>query len=578
MGKKKDAAEKAAKKIAKLEAFIADKSNPKSERKAAKAKLQALVNAVDAQYQRETAAGVLAEAESPDALDAQGVEPPTPEEINAAADAVLADPESSAGARDKAEKAKERAAKLEKAKAAAAGPIDEPQPEPVDDAAVSARIQAKRALRKAGLLTEDKSGAATVDPDAVPRDDKALVDAYNLVIGTVTSHYLTSDDERAAIDARIAPPKPDAAEPAEAADSETAEPDEIDDPAPEPERDAEPPAEPAFAAPSEAPATFSTNGLGQYIVKRPSDGKLVGYTRVTTYIDNLDDKSALTLWKLRIALEGLARNEIEVGTAETTDAVPEHLLATVREAIHRRDHAIAKARKADRKGRLAAGELGPLIEEAWRVFKKAANAVAEQALELGGVADKADLGTRLHELTELYDAKGIDALAALLEAGEITPADFADIEAYGIALDRAGVKVLANEVQVVNHDLKVAGRLDKIVMAKATPDAQRATKMIADVKTGSVEYAPGKIAQQLALYASSEVYDPATHESTRLGASKTVALLIHLPAGQARCSIYRVDLTTGRRGVALSGEVRRWRSESKRLAVDFKTDLAGGEA
>lgn len=568
MGKKKDAASKAAKKIAKLEAFIADKSNPKSERRAAKAKLAELTAATPRPV---TDATPLEEPSTPTepAGDA--------DRINAAADAVLADPESSKGARDKAEKAKERAAKLEKAKAAASTTSDEPQPEPVDDAAVSARIQAKRALRKAGLLTEDKSGAATVDPDAVPRDDKALVDAYNLVIGTTTGHYLTSDDERAAIDARIAP-KVDASEPPVEPANVEPEPDEIDNPAPEPERDAEPPAEPAFAAPSEAPATFSTNGLGQYIVRRPSDGKLVGYTRVTTYIDNLDDKSALTLWKLRVALEGLARNEVEVGTAETTDAVPEHLLATVREAIHRRDHAITKARKADRKGKLAAGELGPLIEEAWRVFKKAANAVAEQALELGGVADKADLGTRLHELTELYDTKGIDAVAALLEAGEITPADFADIEAYGIALERAGVKVLANEVQVVNHDLKVAGRLDKIVMAKATPDAQRATKMIADVKTGSVEYAPGKIAQQLALYASSEAYDPATHESSRLGASKTVALLIHLPAGQARCSIHRVDLTTGRRGVALSGEVRRWRSESKRLAVDFKSDLAGGEA
>ena len=571
MGKKKDAADKAAKKIAKLEAFIADKSNPKAERKAAKAKLVEL-----------TAATLRPVPDATPPEEPTALADLVAERINAAADAVLADPESSPGARDKAEKAKTRAEQIATAKAAAkAEAKPDAEPEPFDDAAVSARIQAKRLLRKAGLLAEAEDGAATVDPDAVPRDRADLVDAYNLVIGTETGNYLTSDAERDAIAERIAPPKietPERIAPKVEVVEPAPEPDEIDDPTPEPERDAEPPAEPAFAAPSEAPATFSTNGLGQYIVKRPSDGKLVGYTRVTTYIDNLDDKTALSDWKLRILLEGLARNEVEVGTAESDAATPEHLLATIREAIHRRDHAIAKARKADRKGKLAAGELGPLIEEAWRDFKKAANEVAKQALNLGGVADKADLGTRLHELTELYDDKGLDAVAALLDAGEITPADFADIEAYGIALERAGVKVVANELQVVNHDLKVAGRLDKIVMAKASPDAQRATKMIADVKTGKVDYAPGKIAQQLALYASSELYDPATHESSRLGASKTTALLIHLPAGQARCTVHVVDLATGRRGVALSGEVRRWRSESKRLAVDFKTDLAGGEA
>ncbi len=570
--KDKTPAEQLARKIAKLEAIVADKGGyTKPERKAALAALAEL-----------------------SAVDTTPTEPAafTPAEIDAAAERVLADKGASDGAKEKA-----RAAKLRAAAAMKEGDAAD-EPEPVSDGDLAARVHAKRALRKAGLLSEGAGLELAVDPDAVPRGDAALVEAYNLVIGTTTGHYLTSDAERAAIDERIAPKTPAAAEP-------IAEPDAIPTPEPEPEPvaiaehvavevETEQGREFAvgaiveavtvaddFAQPSDAPRELETNGLGQYKIERPSDGKLVGYTRVTTYIDNLEDKSALTKWKMRVMLEGLAVNELQVGTRAEGETLPPHLLAELRDSIHVRDVAISKAQKASRKGKLKAGELGALIDEAWAGYKRVADRVAEAALELGGVKEKAAKGTSLHALCELYDLEGIDAVAAKLDAGEITPADFDDVESYARALKLAGVKVIPELIEqvVVNDELKVAGRLDRVVLYKF-PGAARAVRCVLDIKSGRLDFGAGKIAQQLELYATAHGYDLDTHERTDLKLSRSKALVLHLPAGRAEAELYEVDLVAGRRGNRLSADVRQWRNEGRR-AIDLKAPLvpaAGAQA
>jgi len=611
----KTEAEKTARKIAKLEAFIADKSHSKPERKAAKAELAERREAALAAHvvtEEHEAEGVKpgdivdgAPIQAPPLTDVE--QGPTPAAIIAAADRVLAEPNASPGARESADRARTKAL----AATMKAQPEPAPVAEPVDDGEVAARVQAKRLLRKAGLVTESETGGALiVDPDAVPRYNPALVAAYNRVVGVTTGHYLTSDDERAAIDARVK--APDAVEPEPTPEPERESDDEVDAPTPEPERVAvEPEPEPDpvtiaeheavavetekgrefavgppvaaaahdIAKPSEAPVALEQNGLGQYKIKHPDTGKIVGYTRVTTYIANLEDTSALDKWKQRILLEGLVANETAVGTTErSADTVPPHLLSIMRDAIHERELAIAKARKADRKGKLLPGELAEKVEAAVRAFKKIAGDIAQQALDLGGVRDAATKGTDLHALTELCDEHGLDAVQVELDAGRITPADYADIAAYDEAMRRAGLKVLEREVVVVDDARRVAGRLDKIVLGKATADAARASRMVADVKTGRIDYGAGKIAQQLGLYAGAKAYDLETHERRAHGASRTVALLIHLPAGTATCFIYAVDLKVGAIGNRLSGEVRAWRSAGKKAvsAVDLAAPQAGG--
>lgn len=336
-----------------------------------------------------------------------------------------------------------------------------------------------------------------------------------------------------------------------------------------------------FAKPSEAPAVdFETNGLGQYKVKRPTDGKMVGYTRATTYISVLEDTTALTKWKMRILLEGVV-------AAETPDAegkMDEPVTAKVRDLLHNRDLAIVKARKADRKGKLQPGQLATLIDGAWGDFKRALDRLADEVFEIGGGREAATKGTDIHALCELYDAEGMDAVQEKLEAGEITPADFADVEAYADACRRLGLKVVATEQVIVNDDLKVAGRLDRIYLAKLpeirdpktgeilrVADA-RAKRYVGDLKTGRVDYGQAKIAQQIRMYAESQAYDLDTHERTSHGANRTTGLLIHLPVGSAKATVHIVDLAAGGRGNKLAGEVRAFRNEGKK-AINLKIDL-----
>lgn len=319
-----------------------------------------------------------------------------------------------------------------------------------------------------------------------------------------------------------------------------------------------------FAQPSDAPKTdFETNGLGQYKIKRASDGKMVGYTRVTTYIACLEDTSALTKWKQRITLEGVA-------VADGPDSA-ESVTDRVRALAHNRDVKISKARKADKKGKLEIGTLGPIVNGAWSEFKKGMDALADEVFEIGGGREKATKGTDIHALCDLHDREGITAVGDLLTAGSITPADMADVEAYARAIVELGAKIIETERVVVNDALKVAGRLDRVVMVKL-PGETRARRRVLDIKTGRVDYGQGKISQQLEMYASAEGYDLDTHEREDLKLDRTKGILLHLPAGEGRATVHVVDLTLGRRGNKLAAEVRAWRNEGKK-AIDLKVDV-----
>jgi len=338
-----------------------------------------------------------------------------------------------------------------------------------------------------------------------------------------------------------------------------------------------------FAKPSDngGRPDFETNGNNQYLISRPSDGKLVGYTRATTYIACLEDTSKLTEWKLRILLEGAAH-----------DDAPE-IIAKIRDLAHVRDTAIAKARRSDRKGKLGVGDLKTLVDRAWAEFKKSMNALADEVFEIGGGREKATKGTDIHALTELHDRDGITAVGDLLTDGKITPADMADVEAYADAMRKLGAKIVERERVVVNDELKVAGRLDIVAMVKLPalhdpktgdvirPAEARARRRVIDVKTGKIEYGIGKLAQQLEMYAGSTGYDLETHEREDLKLDRTVGLVIHLPAGSGKATVHVVDLTLGRKGNKLAGDVRSWRNEGKRaanLSIDVLAEIDRAES
>lgn len=300
--------------------------------------------------------------------------------------------------------------------------------------------------------------------------------------------------------------------------------------------------------------------------------KLVPYTRVTTFIDCLDDKALLDGWKQRTILAGAAIQEAE----RTEDEDP--IVTRARDLALGWERTIAKVDKADRKGRLRPGERGVVLGDAEKEYKRGMAELAEEALAIGGAHTKAEHGTHLHKLTAIYDEGGLDAL----KAADPSPADYADVLAYIEAMEAAGITpkdILHVEQRIVDDENGVTGTFDRglryrpIVRNLETGEpeldedgnvrrAARSVKVIGDLKTGRVDYGAGKIAMQIAEYAGGKFYDPLTHERTNTGYSKRVGLLIHLPAGTATCSIWEVDLTKGFEGLKLAVAVRGWRKST----------------
>lgn len=470
------------------------------------------------------------------------------------------------------------------------------------DEQIKAKVKAKRKARELG-----------VNPDDIDRDDEAAVAEYNNTVGKETGHYLTSNAEKARRATEVGGESANMSAEAHEVATEPLEPgtvhvgideekgggyvvdltDELNATPTLTETAAAMVAEVVetetgtiisvgtsvaegdeFATVADAPPAIERDYLGRPKIVDPATGKSKAYTRCTTYIDCLEDKTALDKWKQRVLLEGVVANEDEVGTA-VNGKVMELFTSDVRDAMHTRDVALKRLEKADRKGKLEVGELGTKTEEVVKAFKATLDRIASDALELGGAHEKAERGTWLHLLCEEYDESpmGIESWLLDQEEGRLSPADIADVRAYAEAMARYGAKVLECEVFVVDDAAHVAGTADRILMAKPK-GGQRAVRMVGDLKTGRVDYGIGKIAMQIKQYAKSKGYDPATPDERRdLKVSQTKGLLIHLPAGTATCTIHEVDLVAGELGLKLAAEVRSWRNTGKR-AIDLKTDLA----
>lgn len=335
-----------------------------------------------------------------------------------------------------------------------------------------------------------------------------------------------------------------------------------------------------FAKPSDAPAELEEGRNGYKIIMLGEDGKpdprkVRQMTRVTTFVSNIDDETMIRDWEKRLLAVGLS--------ASADEYVPK-----INDLVHRRDVTIAKAHKADRKGKLDVGEAGRIETAAHKAFKDAIKPLVEEAMEAAGRHAKADAGTDLHTLAELSDAEGIKAVRALHEASEITDTELASIEAYAARMDRLGAKVIHSEAVIVNDAMKYAGRLDRVIMAKLPalvingverPADQRARRYIADIKSGRIDLGAGKIARQLSAYALGDLYDLETGERSRHSAARDVALVFHLPQGEGVCTVHAVDLKEGTRLLKLSAEVRTARNTGKKTidaSVDITDPAPGG--
>ena len=239
------------------------------------------------------------------------------------------------------------------------------------------------------------------------------------------------------------------------------------------------------------------NRWGQYLI----GGK--PHTRVTTFAATIENRHNLEKWLQRM---------VAVGLTQRPD-----LYAQV--AAH-----------ADDKTKL--------------------NRLCDDAIEAAKGSAGANVGTALHAFTEQVDL-GIDVNIP-------APWD-ADVAAYTATLAASGVHVDRKMVEriVVNDTYGIAGTFDRLVTVDGWP-----LPVIADLKTAAtLDYSWHEIAVQLACYANADrLYDPATDKTSPMPeVDKVRALVIHLPAGQATCTLHTVDIAAGWYAAELCGAVREWR-------------------
>lgn len=256
---------------------------------------------------------------------------------------------------------------------------------------------------------------------------------------------------------------------------------------------------------------------GRYLIPDPDTGKARGWTRATTVAKTLDDASNLTAWAKRTVAKGVA------------------------------------ARSSLVAGIVAAGE-----------DRKALDALVEQAMEAAGGNERRELGTHLHRILELVDLGHMNV--------DDVPDPFrGDVVAYRAALDAHGLTVVPEwcEAVLLNRPLEIAGTCDRILRDRS------GQLVVADIKTGTyVSWLA--FAAQFAIYATaSHTWDPSAQTlSPAPDMRQDVALMLHVPAGEARCDIQALSVPLGTEAALMALEVRRLRTLDKAKTV-VVADWAG---
>ena len=254
------------------------------------------------------------------------------------------------------------------------------------------------------------------------------------------------------------------------------------------------------------------------------------YSRPSAWGHDLDDESALTLWKIDRAMEGVACDP--------------SIAATV--ASHLGNKEGAKERR-------------------------------ERAIQRGRGEEAADIGTALHRMTERVERGD----------GFCAPEPYAtDIAAYLSKLDSAGLVSEFIECHLCNDGWRAAGTADRIYRATreipvaGCPPILAGQLVLGDLKTGKrLDYSLPGYCIQLALYVDSVFYDVETNERSPLPPElrTDVGLLVHMPAGTGSCSFHWADLQVGREGCRIVRDVRSWRRRSDFL-IDFTPPPSDEEA
>jgi hypothetical protein len=287
---------------------------------------------------------------------------------------------------------------------------------------------------------------------------------------------------------------------------------------------------------------------GRPLLYPPQGGKAVAYTRVSTMAKWLDSQAGLINWKASMAMIGMARSK----------------------PIQARISAI----------------VARTVNDAYRENKAALKDLVENATQIAQAQGRADLGTAVHEFTELLDAGTLDwsyvpeQLKAPLDAYRETMAGFetVDTEVFvAVDADNGG------------KDIRGAGSLDRIIRHPEFGVC------VADIKTGAEEPKyPLGVTTQVAVYARGSRYRDARfggspgfddgqpnddgtayRKDLHPDLNKSVGIMIHLPlekvdprTGKSECALYALDLNHGWDSLLLGHRVQDARRPPKLKRID----------
>lgn len=228
---------------------------------------------------------------------------------------------------------------------------------------------------------------------------------------------------------------------------------------------------------------------GRYLFP-DADGKMIGWTRATTFAATLAESYGLRIWEQRQVVWGLSRRPDLLSLASTI--------------------------------------VGP--ED-----KKALGEIVEAAHEAGATKAKANRGTAIHA-----------AIGAVEVGGrfEDVPAEFKPhVAAYFAEVVRCGLTILPQYIERsgICPEFGVGGTLDNLVLC---PDGKI---RVLDKKTGNLDYAEIEFAVQLGIYAHFRALrNYATNQWEPMPEVATdYAIIAHIDPTSGKTELERVNITLG---------------------------------
>jgi hypothetical protein len=305
------------------------------------------------------------------------------------------------------------------------------------------------------------------------------------------------------------------------------------------------------------PIPVTISGMTDFSVERdrwgrpmlfpPEGGKAVAYTRPSTMAKWLDSQAGLINWKASQAMIGMARSK----------------------PIQARIAAIVARTEND----------------AYRENKEALKDLVENATQIAQAQGRADLGTAVHEFTELLDAGTLDwtyvpeQLKGPLHSYQEKMSSFTMVDSE--------VFVTIDEPSRGKNPIRGAGSMDRII------HHPELGFVVADIKTGTDEPKyPLGVTTQVSIYSRGKRYrdgrfsgspsftdgvpnadETAWRKPLHPELNTSIGVMIHLPlptnpSDRPECALYELDLEAGWESLLLGHKVQEARRppKLKRLA------------